>query len=279
MTDTKAGNPAVELGLAKSPETSQSHMVSYPPILIYDGRKYPFNPNKIYFHDPKPSMHGGYMIKQEYQLTPTQRVPIILQTPVMRTMWGISEKSFDPNSEARASLDLSFAGKETSKELEAFYDVMVLWDAVILQTAIKRKSSWFKDKNLSNEILQYLYHAMVRKNEKRSTDGTTKTFPESLRLRVQKRYDRLEMDVFDKDSKQVELSTIKRDMMLRVLFQTTGIWFTSKSWCSSNRALQAKIKPNDRLTGYGFIEDPSEEPKPMMVDDEPGMEEAKKEDK
>jgi hypothetical protein len=248
-------------------------MASFPNILIFNGKRYPFNPHQIVFSSPKPSGHGGYHVKQEYLLKDDKgkqiKVPIVVQTPVMHSQWGLSEKEYD--GKTNASLDLRF--DKDSKECEQFHDVMILWDAVIVETAIKNKSSWFKDSRLTNEILQYLYHPMVKKNISEK-DGVRREYPDSLRLKIQKRYGRYECDVFDQDKKPTTLQAIKADSSMQSLFSNTGLWFSSKSFTSSNRALQVKTCASHKITGCGFLDEEEEETdqtkveSPQMLDEE-----------
>lgn len=256
-------------------------MVTFPNILIYDGKRHPFNPANIVFHDPKPSGHGGFLVRQTYRLKDEKtgkmiEVPIYIQTPVMTSRWGKSEKEFD--GAPRASLDLDFGTKDISKDVEDFHNVMLLWDAHIVATAIQRKSTWFKDGKLTEEILRYLYHSMVRKNEQEK-DGIKRVYPDSIRMKIQKRYGRWECLVFDDKKNQLTLDALKPDTRCAGLMVNTGIWFTSKSWTSSNRVEQVKVYPSQKISGFGFVPTPEEAaaeteaavvpPKPMMVDEAP----------
>src|SRR4051812_28307030 len=110
---TTAAISSTASSVASMPSSSAppAVMVAYPKILVYQGRKYPFNPHSIIFSEPQRTSHGGFVVKQTYQLRDEQAginevVPILLQTPLMLTTFGLSEKEHD--GKLKAQIDLHF---------------------------------------------------------------------------------------------------------------------------------------------------------------------------
>jgi len=263
MTSTKDSTPTASGTPSSSPTQvpvsaplpTPGILPAYPKVLVYNGAKYPFDPHRIVFSDPERTSHGGFVVKQQYQLRDekagiNELVPILLQTPVMKTTFGLSEK--EQEGQIRAQIDLNFGSRVADKEVQAFYDVLKLWDDIILFTAMKRKTTWFKDSNITKDILTYLYKPLVRKNV-RQKDG--REFPDCFRVRVPKKFGRYETVVYDHTKAEVTLDYVKGDSSLQALVQQSGIWFSPTMWTSSCRAIQVKLAKDQRLNGYSFVEE------------------------
>lgn len=253
---------------------------SWPKVLVYMGRRYAFNPHKIIFGEPSKTSHGSFVVNAQYPITldsgSTQRVPIILQTPRMRTQFGFSDKKFSGGKasgpgdakeggggegETRAQCDLTFANKESDPALQEFHEVLEVADEVTLAHAIKNKARWFRDPNISTEILRYLYKGWKRRNI-RKTDG--RQFFDDIRPRVQKRYNKYECGVFNaekkpfkEDGSPLTVHDIKRGSTLSSLIEFNGIWFLSTSWSVTFKYLQVRIEQQQNYDSYSFVEDGS----------------------
>lgn len=242
-------------------------------ILIYNGARYPFDPHRIVFGEPQKTQHGSWVVNAEYLLAlpngRAQKVPIILQTPNMRTTFGFTDKAFgakqgeSKNEESRAQVDLSFATKSQDAAVQAFWEVLELTDELTMQHAIKNKAKWFRDGNLSNEILRYLYKGFKRKNVRKS-DG--RVFYDDIKPRIQKRYGKYECGVFNHERKPfkednrtpLDLKDVTRGCFLSALLMFNGLWFASTSWSATFRALQLKLAPQQSFDNYSFVEDPEQ---------------------
>ncbi len=263
----------------------------YPRVLLWNNKLWPFDPKNIVYGKPNQTGHGGYVVTLEYTLTDEKtglkhQVPIYLQTPVMRSTFGISEKKFDNDPTARASLEINFADRGVKPAVQSFHDVMKEWDELNVQIAIKRKTEWFRDtKSLTNEVLRYLYQPMVRANQ----DSKGRAYPDSIRGKVKRSKEGVwEVGVFDTSRLPATVDLVQKGANLRAIMQHTGIWFMAKMWCSSFSVDQIFMSPNTRLgASFAFVEcesaagmvnsmtpslqAPESEPVPMLVDgaDEP----------
>ena len=252
-----APTPVPSPGLSSPPPPPRN----YPKIFVFRERLWPFDPHRIRFSDPERTAHGSYVVNETYHLVDekegiNEMLPITIQTPVMRTPFGKSEKEHD--GKVGASIELCF-GNESSRpqKVQDFYDVIALWDQLTLKTAMKNRATWFKgSQNLSDEVLTYLYNSMIRKNIRVKDQ---KEFPESFRMVLPRRYDRIETEAFDHNRKAISLSDIQANDRVSALFTHGGLWFTAKMFSSSKRALQLKKAESTVIKGYGFVPEEGDE--------------------
>jgi hypothetical protein len=233
--------------------------VSYPNVLIHCHTRFEFDPHKIIYSNPKPSGHGGYVVKAQYPLdghlvdgTPIkQNVDILLQTPEMTTTFGMSTKEHD--GKIKGTVDVTFYD-DVSNDVDSFKAVMNLWDQLLLEEAKKCKYAWFKSAKVTDDILAYLYNPMVRKNI-RKTDN--KAFSDSFRSKIPRRFDRFDCECYNNREKPIPLGEITRMCSLRKLCRHTGIWFSDTMFVSSFESIQIQKMSDGRITGYSFVDSES----------------------
>ena len=126
-----------------------------------------FEVNKITFGKHKPNPNGGYNIEISVGDTSSE---VLIQTPKMRTPFGISTDKTNPFKKA---LDVSFQGIETSKKMKDFRGLVENIDTMIIDYAMKNCKSFFK-KELSREIVSDYYYSGIKISKKEQYSDTFK---------------------------------------------------------------------------------------------------------
>jgi hypothetical protein len=231
--------------------------VSYPNILIYRHTRFQFDPHKIIYSNPKPSGHGGYVIKAQYPVdgnlmdgTPVkQNVDILLQTPEMTTTFGMSTKEHDAGK-IRGTVGVTFFD-DANADVQSFKAVMSMWDQLLLEEAKRCKQVWFKSNKVTDEILTYLYNPMVRRNIRKKDN---KEFSASFRSKIPRRFDRFDCECYNDLEQPIPLNEITRMCTLRKLCRHTGIWFSDTMFVSSFESIQIQKLSEGRISGYAFVQ-------------------------
>lgn len=245
----------------------------YPNVLIYQGTRYPFDPHNVIYGTPKKTAHGGYKIDLTYLIkgtladgTPVERsVPIVLQTPTMTTTFGFSSKEMK-DGKVKGNVDLTFY-ENMSDAARIFKQVLHLWDQLLLERAKKQKVQWFKSNKVTDDILTYLYNPLVRENVRKS-DG--KQFADSFRLKIPRRGDRFDVEVWDANKNPIALDEITRGCSVRGLVRHNGIWFGDSMFCSSFETQQLQKQGDGRPSGFSFVPDDEDDEMTQAVS--PGSE-------
>ena len=183
-------------------------------------------------------------------------VPLILQSPVMTTSFGMSTQERDGT--IKGGVDLTFNDMAPDNVM-AFKDVMTLFDRLLLEKAKECKLKWFKSNKMTDAILDYLYIPMVRENIRKS-DG--QRFADTLRPKIRRRNNKFVCEVFDADGNPISIDEITPRCQIKALLSQTGIWLSESMFVSSFEASQIQMMASGSLSGYSFVDD---EPAPMQT--------------
>lgn len=218
-----------------------------PRILHYEDEQgndhlYEFDPKNVVFGMIKSRPNNsGFVVPMEYRLVVDGRelmVPIMLQTPKMHTMWGLSSRDFAAKGggggmiQSGTRLDLTFRDKDKFPAVSSFYTSIFLLDQHILTTAKQRLKQWFpqRAKQLERQlgVIDVLYKAATRLRERASDH---RMFSPSLTMKVRK----LKNGLFNFNCFNEQLVLIPGDQIvsgadLISKFEITGLWFTDTSF-------------------------------------------------
>jgi len=218
---------------------------------------YPFDPSRVQYSEPKRMDYGGYVVYCTYHLVDEEKnidavIPIVLQTPRMRTPWGVSVNTKE-DQRKQITVDLSFFGMEKDADVSALYMVLKLWDSLNVAKAKENKTTWFANADdIHPDVLQHFYKPITRLR-KRRRDG--KAFSPSMTTKVYKRYGVYECEVYDNSSnpKQMTVESIDAGTNLTALVTHTGIWFGHNSFSSAFKLTQACVERTDAVRGFAMV--------------------------
>lgn len=236
-----------------SKQTTIEQTMSYPSILFYNDKLYPFDPHKVIYGPPSATEQGGHVIKCEYPLTidigdgktGTMNVPIEFESPPMKTGWGVSSKDY--KEKTRITVDVLFE-PDAGPKVKAFHAVMQLWDKLLLAKIKENRAKWFTSKKITDDILEYLFNNMVRTN----VDKEGRAYPDSFRTNIQQRNGKPRVEVYDITEKPIEMERITRHSIIRERFYQTGIWFSDQMISSSFSSKQIQLLAEGECRGFGF---------------------------
>lgn len=126
-----------------------------------------FDINKITFGKHKPNVNGGYNIELTVGNTNDETV---LQTPKMRTPFGISTDKTNP---FKKSLDVSFQGEDQNSNIKALRTLIVSFDNMVIDYAVKNSKTFFK-KDLTRDVIAEYYYSGIKLSKKEQYSDTFK---------------------------------------------------------------------------------------------------------
>jgi hypothetical protein len=239
--------------MASTTDDSQTRL-SYPNVLIFNASRFPFNPSKVVYASPKPQSNGGYRISCSYRLkgkladgTPVNaNVPIVLQSPKCKTSFGVSSKEYD--GKLKSNIDITFY-EDCGKEAEDFKAVMELWDRMLLAKAKSMKSEWFTSDKITDDILDFLYHPMIKRNK--TKDGGE--YPPSFRAKVGRRGNTITSEAYNAKEEPISMDEITRESVVALYCKHTGIFFNNTMFVSSHECQQIQKHADGVLSGFAFV--------------------------
>ena len=127
--------------------------------------------------------------------------PIVLQTPVMTTPFGLGKFEDSSSGRAKYSIDMSFRGKEENAKINELFEFLNVLDDKLVTDASKRGQEWFKKKNRSKELCKELFASSIKPAMEKGepTDKYASTF----KAKVPFYDDKFVTPVFDMESKEM----------------------------------------------------------------------------
>lgn len=258
MQTTPATETVEQAKITGFMKPGEAKNIVWPKVFLYRRTRFPFDPHRIVYTTPKPTSHGGFVVHCQYALegeladgTKVKTLaPVVLQTPVMTTTFGMSTKKHE-GDKIRGTVDVTFY-ENGDQSVADFRDVLAIWDSLLLAKAKKEKKKWFRSDKVSDAILDYLYNSMLRKNTRKS-DG--KQFSDSFRCKIPRRTNRFDAEVYNTEQQPISLDEITRMSSVRIKAHHTGIWFGEQMFVSSFEAQQIQKMAEGRTTGFGFAEE------------------------
>ena len=226
--------------------------------LYNDGKLYPFDPDLVNFYDLdvlKGSRSSGKAVKPYYPLEidgEVEKVPVVLQSPKMRSKWGYSH-SVEYNSH---SVDVDF-----DENVPLFHQTMKRLDERVKLICSSNKHLWFKNsKEMNDKVMDFIYSPIVKTNERNGT-----RYNDSMRMKI-KEYRRggkthFEAEAFDSTStrrtpKPIELTDIHAGDHVKCLFHFTKIWIAQKIFTPMDLVQVQKKEAGGgiKVKGYALVE-------------------------
>lgn len=195
-----------------------------------------FDSNMVSFAEPKVMDSGAKQVYLNYDGRPLQT-----QTASMSLPYGLNV--FDKAGPPTYSVDLSFRGTEENPKLQAFYDMLVAFDELMVEAGIKNSQKWFKMPNASREIIKAFYTPSIKISLDR--DGKPKPYPPTFKVKLPKKNGAFEAQFYDSDKRPYEGVTVDellvKGAQATVLVRCTGVWFAGSKFGVSWKAIQVRM--------------------------------------
>ena len=214
-----------------------------------------FDITRLTFGQPKQLNNGGRSIYINYG-----GQPCYIQTPVMKTPFGISMWPSDNGGPDKYNLDLSFEGREQREQLQCFFDALQAIDKRLVQDAMDNSQLWFKKPRFAAiEVVEALYTPTIRYSKDRETGEINSryapTFKTTLPFKDGKflcpAYDggREELDILD-----VLASGRSKGAQAQAIVQLSGVWMVGSKFGVTWKVKQLKLIETSRLgLSYAFV--------------------------
>ena len=187
--------------------------------------------------------------------------PIILQTPVMTTPFGLSKFDDGTSGRVKYSLDMSFRGKEQLPKVNELYEFLKTLDDKIVSDASKRGQEWFKKKDRSKEVCLELFGPSIKPAMEKGE--VTDKYAATFKAKIPFYDDKFVIQTFDMTSKEI-IDTPLPDVLtkgtsVQCIVKLNGIWFAGGKFGVAWEVKQLKVKQTNTLTKYAFADDSDDE--------------------
>lgn len=195
-----------------------------------------FDSNMVTFAEPKIMDSGAKQVYLNYDGRALQT-----QTASMSLPYGLNV--FDKAGPPAYSIDLSFRGTEENPKLQAFYDMLVQFDEMMVEAGIKNSQKWFKMPNASREIIKAFYTPSIKISLDR--DGKPKPYPPTFKVKLPKKNGAFEAQFYDSNKSPYEGVTVDELLVkgarATILVKCTGVWFAGSKFGVTWKAIQVRM--------------------------------------
>jgi hypothetical protein len=188
---------------------------------------------------------------------------LYLSTPLMMT-WGAQKFVDDKTGKVSYSMSLQFPGDQyrtdaTDKMLKAIIE----FEKKIKADALKYSKEWLNKAKTSEEVIDALFHPMLKYPKDKNTGEPDMTRSPTLNVKIGCWDNKFNCEIFDteghllfpsEDSPDVgPIELIPKQMNLATVLQCGGIWLAGGKFGCTWKLFQAVIKPRTSMRGKCMI--------------------------
>ena len=201
------------------------------------------------FTNVKPNSFGG-----KGAFVHSDKHNVRIETPLMMCRWGLSTyPPNDPNPTA-FSLQLHFP-ENPDEKMKKFNQALEMYDTITMKTAQERSKDWLQRPALTDvQAVEYYTPLLIKSKDANGVpDGK---FPDSFRLKLPYKDGVFTTKCFGKNKEKANIREIvQKGCYIKAIMQLNGVNLKKNAYSSSASALQIRVFPATRLTGYAFLPD------------------------
>jgi hypothetical protein len=238
---------------------------------VIDGTK-PLDPSKVKFGPLNRLQNGSKSVRITYNNSALR-----LQTPSDMTIpWNVTPPYSDKDKNEddlkastqgmkKYSLQLSFKGHDSknpdkkSKDLQTFYENMMMLDKLFLETIVEHRADWFGNtKPMTNEAASTLYEHLYRPAVRhRKNKVTNEAYPPTIEPKVNCLDGVFQCNVFNSNREQYEKpidKIILKGTSGQGIIQLTNFYIQQTSCGPTWTLIRLRADEQASLNDFGFVD-------------------------
>lgn len=192
--------------------------------------------------------------------------PLVIQTEEMRIPFGIRDAygaSDVAGSDGTSAVSSGKKNIEFSIEKDSapfFFDKISALDSEIINHAMKNSKQWFRKQHDNRDVLEALYTPMIKFSRDKETGEISQRYAPLFKANLPVKQCVVTTEVYDTNRNKIDVSTNDlRGARGIAIVQCSGVWVAGGKFGCSWRVLQMRVSSSpSKISGYAFIEDPSE---------------------
>ena len=236
--------------------------------LLYNSKLYHLDPDLLVFKEPTKNPKTGSIsveVKAGIHVgTKLKYVPILVQTPKMKTKWGYNTFVGDSKDGGNAtftsnSVDVVF--EQDNMKHRLFEQTMEAISTKCKMACTAHKSLWFKNsKKVTAEVIDCGFSGLVRSDENNLYPSTMKfkIYTRNVKSLDGTHTKRIDAEMFDTNGELQEIANLESGATIRCVFEFRSLYFGTSGiniW-STMRLKQIKKIIDGAVRGRSlFIED------------------------
>ena len=210
-----------------------------------------FKPSEhVRFTKPKVNSVGGKSIGI---LNATTSKPVYLSTPLLRC-WGVNKRDNERSGGFNYDFSLQFDDESMSSESQKeLLRTMIQFEDHIRSSAIENSKEWLGKAKMSEEVLDAIFHPMLKYPKNKETDEPDKTRAPTLKVKMPVWDGEFKFEIYDMEHERLipnrenavePEDVIEKGSSVACILQCGGIWFASGKLGVTWKLVQAVVKPS-----------------------------------
>lgn len=220
-----------------------------------------FDPS-IHTKFTKPSLNrsGG---KSVGVLNSETKKALYLTTPLMLT-YGVQKYVDEASGKVSYDMSIQFPGEEyQTEQTKNFLNAMVAFQDKIKADAVTNSKDWLNKAKMSPEVVEALFHPMLRYPKNQETGEPDTTRAPTLRVKVPYWEDAFTCEIYDDKSKCIfpnlnsdlgPMELIPKATQVALVLRCGGLWFANGKFGCTWKLEQAVVKPKFSIKGKCMIQ-------------------------
>ena len=219
----------------------------------------------VKFTKPSLNKSGG---KSVGVLNTNTNKALYISTPLMLT-WGVQEYVDEASGKRSYDMSLQFPNEEYSTEQTTnFLNAMIEFQDKIKADAVANSKDWLSKAKMSPEVVDALFHPMLRYPKNQETGEPDLTRAPTLRIKLPYWEDAFNCEIYDDKSKCIfpnpdselgPMDLIPKSTQAAVVIRCGGLWFANGKFGCTWKLEQAVVKPKFSMKGRCLIQLSDEE--------------------
>jgi hypothetical protein len=185
---------------------------------------------------------------------------LYLSTPLMLT-WGVNEWGDEVTGRKSYDLSLQFPRDDyKTPQTTKFLDTVIAMEDKIKEDAVKNSKEWLNKTKMSPEVVDALFHPMLRYRKDKNTGEPDLTSEPTFRVKLDYWENEFKCEIFDMNYKSLfpsenvsPVDLIPKATNVAVVLRCGGLWFANGKFGCTWRLEQAVVKPRATLKGKCHI--------------------------
>ena len=154
---------------------------------------------------------------------------IILQTPEMRSPFGINKWAGENGAPDKFDINLSFDGRNVEGPIKTFFDLLNALDDKLVDDTTVNAKKWFGKPMPNREVVEALYSKTIRYSKDKETGEINTKYEPTFKATLPVKDGQFDVTVWDYNRQKLDINEIiesgsSRGAQMKLLVSLTGIW-------------------------------------------------------
>lgn len=203
--------------------------------------------NKITFSAPKALDSGGKNVYVKYD----GDKPLIFQTGLMTSPFGIKNWNKDENSPSADKFTLELSFDRNKKNHEHLYNFFEKLEDHLVNVGIINSTNWLKKKfteDQKDDFRETKFTPVIKQQKDSNT-----TYPPAFRVTLPSNNGKITCEVYNKSKEPIDILQVEtKKAKIAAIVHMTGVWIAGSKYGATLKVIQLLVDPPSSMDDFAF---------------------------